>query len=124
MQVVSTTNGDTNHKRQNAFVPKELLDSPYVFVRADKKRCSLKVRYDGPFTILDRRDKFYLIQRVKKKSWIPIHRLKPVSVFGEKPTSEPTAYAAPGKNYPKILKNIPNTMIPQIQKKVRFCLNR
>lgn len=118
---VSTTNGGTDHKRQNAFVPKELLNSSHVYVRADAKCRSLQARYDGPFAILDRRDKFYLIQRVKKKSWISTDRLKPVSVFSENPTSDPTA---PGKYHANIPNIIPDTMILQYKKRVRFCLDR
>ena len=69
--------GTRNQIQKNIFVPKDLEDCEYVFVRIDKIRPSLTFKYDGPFKVIKRLRKFYIIDIKNKNISISIDRLKP-----------------------------------------------
>ena len=50
-----------HHSKPKVFVPKELLDSPYVFVRVDAHRNPLQRPYNGPYRVISRSDKTFVI---------------------------------------------------------------
>lgn len=92
MQSLKPTPG-TNHGRRTVFVPRQLSSSSHVFVRVDAKRPPLQPRYDGPYAVLDRREKTYKIQMHTKQPWISVDRLKPAFILNDNPPTDHT-YAA------------------------------
>ncbi|XP_015374079.1 PREDICTED: uncharacterized protein LOC107169011 [Diuraphis noxia] len=92
MQSLQLTPG-TNHGRRAVFFPSQLSSSTHVFVRVDAKRPPLQPCYDGPYTVLDRREKIFKVQTSSKQSWISVDRLKPAFILNDNPPADHT-YAA------------------------------
>ena len=67
----------TYHPTRPTHVPEDLLSSPHVFVRVDAAKPPLTPPYTGPYKVLQRRAKSYLLQLGNKRDWISIDRLKP-----------------------------------------------
>ncbi|CAB4046266.1 Transposon Ty3-G Gag-Pol poly, partial [Paramuricea clavata] len=66
------------HKgRPNSYVPKELDKCEKVLVRRDRVQPGLRPKYDGPFTVKERHNKFFRIQIDDNDENIGIDRLKP-----------------------------------------------
>lgn len=66
-----------SHCQNNIYIPKDLLDCDYVFVRVDKVRPTLTAPYDGPYKVLKRLRKYFIIDIKGKNNSISIDRLKP-----------------------------------------------
>jgi len=92
MQSLQPTPG-TNHGRRTVFVRSQLSSSTHVFVRVDAKRPPVQHRYDGPYAVLDRREKIFNVQMSSKQSWISVDRLKPAFILNDNPPADHT-YAA------------------------------
>ena len=65
------------HQKQVTYIPRALSDCTHVFVRVDSVRRSLQRPYDGPFKVLKRKAKIYLLQISNQQKWVSIDRLKP-----------------------------------------------
>ena len=66
------------HSSHKAYVPKELKDSTHVWIRVDRVRRSLEAPYSGPFKVLSRYPKFFMIENFHgKKENVSIDRLIP-----------------------------------------------
>lgn len=59
------------------YIPKALSDCTHVFVRVDKVKPSLHPRYNGPFEVVKRLRKGYVININGKNDTVSIDRLKP-----------------------------------------------
>lgn len=59
------------------FIHDELISSSHVFVRNDAQKRPLTPTYDGPFLVLDRKEKYFKVKLPKRDSNISIDRLKP-----------------------------------------------
>lgn len=57
-------------------IPKDLLTCSHVFVRNDAVKRSLQPFYSGPFKVLSRQDKYFVIDRGGKQDTVSIDRLK------------------------------------------------
>lgn len=68
---------------RTCFVHPDLSKVPYVFVRDDTVRKPLKPPYDGPYQVLKRGSKVYVIQLPGRKVTVSIDRLKPAYVLNE-----------------------------------------
>ncbi|GFT26873.1 transposon Tf2-6 polyprotein [Nephila pilipes] len=66
-----------SHAKQAVFVHKVLKTCSYVFVRRDSVRRSLQAPYEGPFLVLKRTDKLFIVNVKGKVSTISIDRVKP-----------------------------------------------
>lgn len=69
------------------FVHPELKECSHVFVRCDRLRKSLTPPYEGPFPVLKRMDKSYLVKIRDKETLISIDRLKPAFVINSETTN-------------------------------------
>lgn len=68
----------SNHSTSlSTFIPKQLSKCAYVFVRHDAVRKSLQRPYDGPFRVIKRQDKHFVLRIRGKDLTIGIDRLKP-----------------------------------------------
>lgn len=65
------------HSSRAIYVPKDLYTCTHVFIRIDAVRKSLQPPYEGPFRVLGRRPKVYLVERQGSRKWISLDRLKP-----------------------------------------------
>ncbi|CAB4046094.1 Hypothetical predicted protein, partial [Paramuricea clavata] len=45
----------------NYFVPKQLRDCDHVFVRIDRVQPGLKLKFDGPFRVISRKEKVFTL---------------------------------------------------------------
>lgn len=63
--------------RQSIFVHPELNECSHVFVRCDRLQKSLCPPYEGPFPVIKRMKKAFLIRMKGKETVISIDRLKP-----------------------------------------------
>lgn len=68
---------------RSCFVHPDLSKVDYVFVRDDTVRKPLKPPYDGPYRVLQRRSKVYVIQLPGRKASVTIDRLKPAYILSD-----------------------------------------
>lgn len=67
----------SNHSTSSVFVPKQLQNCTHVFIRHDAVRTPLQKPYDGPFFVILRTDKNFLLKIRDKEKMVSIDRLKP-----------------------------------------------
>ncbi|KAG4079634.1 hypothetical protein HA402_010414 [Bradysia odoriphaga] len=78
MQMRSVKPVETSvHRQVHAQIPKELSTCSHVFVRIDRVKPSLNPRYDGPFRVVKRLRKGYLLDMNGRNDTVSIDRLKP-----------------------------------------------
>lgn len=65
-----------HHNKENVFIQKSLPTSSHVFVRNDTVKSALQPPYDGPYEVLERSEKYYLIKFNNRTAKISIDRLK------------------------------------------------
>ncbi|XP_054713543.1 uncharacterized protein LOC129223004 [Uloborus diversus] len=65
------------HGQQQIYIPKDLQNCTHVFVRLDAVKKSLQPPYEGPYEVLKRMDKNFLISVNDKEKIVHIDRLKP-----------------------------------------------
>lgn len=73
----------SHHGPPQSFVQKELASSSHVFVREDAVRRSLEPPYHGPYKVIKRFDKYFLVQLDQRTSKISIDRLKAAFIANE-----------------------------------------
>ena len=68
---------NTEKRYTNFHVDKQLLTCPAVYLRVDRVKKGLENSFTGPFKVLERFDKYFVIEIFKGSSEISIDRLKP-----------------------------------------------
>ena len=68
---------DTEKRYTNFHVDKRLLTCPAVYLKVDRVKKGLENFFTGPFKVLGRFDKYFIIETFKGSSKIFIDRLKP-----------------------------------------------
>ena len=63
--------------QRNTHVPPTLPTATHVFVRNDAVRKPLQAQYEGPYSVLERTDKFYKLKINGRTDTVSIDRLKP-----------------------------------------------
>ena len=71
-------------------VDPRLLGASHVFLRVDAVRRPLVPPYEGPFVVLERSNKTFVILRKEKPVTVTVDRLKPAVLLPEAPTSAAT----------------------------------
>ena len=64
-------------------VPPSLTTNPFVFERIDCHRPPLSPCYSGPYPVLRRKEKAFLINKNSQEVWVSIDRLKPAYIAEE-----------------------------------------
>ncbi|XP_044755009.1 uncharacterized protein LOC123313962 [Coccinella septempunctata] len=82
MREVRPTEG-SHHVERTSFIFKDLVTSPYVFVRHDGPKKGLQNPYDGPYEVLSRSPKHFVIKINGKETTVTIDRLKPAYVIAD-----------------------------------------
>lgn len=67
-----------------SYIPKDLNTCSHVFIRIDRTKKGLEAPYDGPFPVIRRFRKSFIICKNNKNESISIDRLKPSYTFSEK----------------------------------------
>ena len=70
----------SRHSKNVVSVPKSLLTSNFVFVRRDTHRPPLATPYDGPFRVLERGEKFFILDIGGRRDSVSVDRLKPAYI--------------------------------------------
>lgn len=92
----------SSRNNQTLFIHPDLHSCEYVFLRNDTVRKSLQPPYDGPFKVIERGPKVFLVQLGSKQVRVSIDRLKPAYVLnttddGTKTSVKPTDNATQAK---------------------------
>ncbi|CAG4962128.1 unnamed protein product [Colias eurytheme] len=74
---------ESHSNTRSFFVHPDLSKVNFVFVRDDSVRKPLKPPYDGPYRVVERRSKVYIVQLPNRQTAISIDRLKPAYVLAE-----------------------------------------
>lgn len=69
-----------NHTKPDNYIPPSLTQTSHVFIRDDTVKPSMKQPYDGPFRVMDRKDKYFIVQRKGRHDKVAIDRLKPAFI--------------------------------------------
>lgn len=81
---------DTRNSTKPIFLPKRLEDCDFVFVRVDKIRTGLSPPYEGPFKVIRRSRKHFVVEIKGKNHTISINRIKPAyGIVSESRKDEP-----------------------------------
>nr|CDS31407.1 gag pol polyprotein [Hymenolepis microstoma] len=78
----------------STHIPKDLSSCPFVFVRVDTVKRPLQPLYDGPYKVLQRKPKYFILDRKGSKDSVSIDRLKP-AYLESPPTPAPTVRTHP-----------------------------
>lgn len=73
----------TRHGEKKIFVFKDLTEAKHVFVRYDGPKQPLQQPYTGPFPVISRSDKSFVINIGGKNSTVTIDRLKPAYIISD-----------------------------------------
>ena len=76
-------------------VPPELKTCRMVFVRRDGQRPPLSVKYDGPYQVVERQDKWFRLQLGAKTDTVAIDRLKPAFLADDAGPAQPPRRGRP-----------------------------
>lgn len=97
----------TEHKcRRKPFVTTDLKSASHIFIRHDAVKKPLQMPYDGPFTVLERSEKFFKINVNGTERNISIDRLKPAFLPYEDSTQLHHSYAAELSDKSKSTKSV------------------
>ncbi|GFV50459.1 integrase catalytic domain-containing protein [Trichonephila clavipes] len=66
-----------HHSKRPVFIHPGLLEATHVFLRRDMLRRPLQQPYDGPFKVLQRKDKVFFLDINGKRVSVSIDRCKP-----------------------------------------------
>ena len=75
------------HGPHKSAVPVSLAKAPFVFVRKGAHRTPLERPYEGPFRVLERKEKTFKIERGTKTELVSIDRLKPAHLDIDNPVA-------------------------------------
>ena len=97
--------------KRYSYVPNELLKCTHVFLRDDTQRPPLTPAYKGPFKVLNRNNKVFLLEKFPRPISVSIDRLKPAFILSEisdslklktRPMPHPFPLYAPTKSLPPV----------------------
>ena len=79
---------------RNSFIDNSLSSTSHVFIRRDSVRWLLQQPYDGPFQVLSRKDKYFVVDINGKHDTVSIDRLKAAHMdYSVSPDTLPTTPA-------------------------------
>ncbi|XP_068222051.1 uncharacterized protein [Palaemon carinicauda] len=84
---------ETYQDRTKHLKPRNLDDCGYVFVRVDAHRQPLTRPYRGPYRVISKTTKAFLLDVHGQEDWVSIDRVKPAFLKGSN-----TASAGPGRS--------------------------
>ena len=67
----------TRNNNRRSYIHPDLPQASFVFVRCDQVRRPLTPHYTGPYKVLERTEKYFVVDKAGKRDSISIDRLKP-----------------------------------------------
>ncbi|KAF5283067.1 hypothetical protein FQR65_LT14084 [Abscondita terminalis] len=104
----------SNHGDKPIFVFKDLTTCSHVFVYCNAPKGPLENPYEGPFPVISRHSRHYLVKVRNRNVPISLDRLKPAYIANEEQNRE----LEDGEN------NVSKQEDPSLQKQVQSCLKR
>lgn len=85
-----------HHDNRDAYIPKDLATSSHVWARVDKVKPALCAPYTGPHRVIERQNKYYIIDVNNKRYKISVDRIKPATLCSrvDKKIGQPSIPAA------------------------------
>ncbi|XP_071653062.1 uncharacterized protein [Temnothorax longispinosus] len=77
------------HGERKPFVFRDLATAEHVFVRHDGPRAMLQAPYDGPYAVVNRGEKVFVVRMHGKEISISVDRLKPAYILAEESSELP-----------------------------------
>ena len=74
----------SRHSTSPVYLPKNLYSCTHVWLRVDRVKKSLEAPYQGPFLVISRTDKIFVLKIKDKNVSVSIDRVKPV-IFDKEP---------------------------------------
>ena len=108
------------HKRIQ-WIHRDLSSCTHVFVRCDHVQKPLQPPYKGPYRVLERRDKFYILDLNGKRDTVSLDRLKIAYLDTDlmiptiEPTNHPTTTPHPPATTPTTVLDKATTLTDQIK---------
>lgn len=97
------------HSLPEPYIPSDLFTCPKVWMRVDRIRKSLEAPYTGPYTVLRREPKFFILELPQGNTSVSIDRLKPAYI----PSPEHHFPAAPDiASHPNTSSPLPTVDLP------------
>jgi hypothetical protein len=112
----------SRHGEHPIFIFRDLETTTHVFVRNDMVRGSLQPPYDGPFSVVSRHPKGYVVRLRGRDSMVSLNRLKPAYVTNQdagQPMPEPQALAE-GPPQQQLPAPLPQEHMTKAGRRVRF----
>ena len=82
----------TAHAEPAIRMPASLQDATHVFIRRDRHRGPLEAPYDGPYQVVERRDKTFIVNIPGRgHDTVTVDRIKPAVIDNENPPEPPRA---------------------------------
>ncbi|XP_023310362.1 uncharacterized protein LOC111691552 [Anoplophora glabripennis] len=78
----------SRHNNQKIFVFKDLATTDQVFVRRDISKRILQQPYDGPYKVLKRNEKTFVVHINGRDTTVSVDRLKPAYIASEETTNQ------------------------------------
>ncbi|KAK9885262.1 hypothetical protein WA026_010760 [Henosepilachna vigintioctopunctata] len=88
------TSGSNHDRKRSVFIFKDLATSTHVFVRHDAMRSPLQQPYDGPYPVVSRGSKFFVINNNGRQVTVSVDRLKPAYITDDNPIDVPITHDA------------------------------
>ncbi|KAK4468958.1 hypothetical protein MN116_000094 [Schistosoma mekongi] len=76
---------NTREQSRATFVPKDLSSCSHVWIRCDKVKAPLSPPFEGPFKVISRKPKYFVVQKQGNTDSVSIDRLKPAYLDNEPP---------------------------------------
>nr|CAX83701.1 pol polyprotei [Schistosoma japonicum] len=76
---------NTREQSRATFLPKNLSNCSHVWIRCDKIKAPLSPPFEGPFKVISRKPKYFVIQKQGNIDSVCIDRLKPAYLDNEPP---------------------------------------
>lgn len=94
------------HGDSNIYEPNALKEAEFVFIRNDAVRASLQPPYTGPFPVLSRGAKTFVVDVNGKRKTISVDRLKPALILkDEMPTKSISPQPVPNDSHSRTLRS-------------------
>ncbi|XP_035220124.1 uncharacterized protein LOC118193184 [Stegodyphus dumicola] len=104
--------------KQKIFIPKDLYTCSHVFLRVDRVKKPLEPPYEGPFLVLQRTPKYFLLSIKNKQVSISVDRLKPAYVLQPNELLSPTS-KSDHTSVPSKQTSVPSQQLEQPKKLTR-----
>ena len=112
------------HPQRKVHVSKALATCTHVFVRCDAIRKPLQPPYDGPYKVLERTDKYFIVDVKGKHDIISLDRLKPAHLDTEESdagsVSTPSTTTTHFVTSPTVKDSQPTTRVTRSGRRVHY----